>query len=114
MTASDALCHYCGTRIGTTRDHIVPKSWRGRGQRNLVRACGPCNRDKGAEPPTCGCTYCTKAVMRWLLQNRPLLAAMEPGGRQRVLLRRINTLERIYLGMVMTTPTTQKREKVLA
>lgn len=40
-------CHYCGNEA-TTRDHKTPKSKGGRGVDNIVPACVPCNRDKGA------------------------------------------------------------------
>lgn len=48
-------CVYCGRKFNAggklqrTRDHRVPKSWGGRGRRNMVAACLECNKEKGAK-----------------------------------------------------------------
>lgn len=39
-------CHYC-PEPATTKDHIVPSSWGGGGDKNLIPACAPCNTKKG-------------------------------------------------------------------
>lgn len=49
-----ARCRYCGTREGPFEcDHVIPVS-RGGPNRldNLVVACAPCNRAKGARTPS--------------------------------------------------------------
>jgi hypothetical protein len=63
MTASDAKrkwrqeikdhwgnrCVYCNTTEDITLDHLKPKTLGGRNEaRNLVTACGSCNRKKGS------------------------------------------------------------------
>ena len=97
-------CHYCKTRPGTTRDHIIAKSWGGRGKANLVPACGPCNNDKGNLPPTCSCLTCVRAVTRWIRQQRPLIAAMDPTSPlYRVKAERVAMVEVTYLGMAYTS-----------
>jgi 5-methylcytosine-specific restriction endonuclease McrA len=48
-------CQYCGTRMGPrdlTLDHVMPRSRGGTTSwRNVVAACGPCNRRKGHRTP---------------------------------------------------------------
>lgn len=48
-------CQYCGQRFATDRltfDHVVPVAQGGtRGWTNIVTACEPCNRRKGARTP---------------------------------------------------------------
>jgi 5-methylcytosine-specific restriction endonuclease McrA len=52
----DALtCQYCGHRYAArelTLDHVLPRSRGGKTSwRNVVTACGPCNRKKGHKTP---------------------------------------------------------------
>lgn len=51
-------CFYCGALnppycFGQYREHVIPKSWPGgwKHPRNLVLACGDCNREKGVNSP---------------------------------------------------------------
>lgn len=42
------LCAYCGERVATTRDHVVPLARGGKDEAaNVVPACLPCNVRKG-------------------------------------------------------------------
>lgn len=62
--AQKGKCFYCGKYLspwawaadnprGWTKDHFVPKSKGGaKGNNNVVIACHPCNRKKGANLPT--------------------------------------------------------------
>lgn len=46
-------CAYCGRQLElaeATRDHVVPRDAGGGVRRNLVLACEPCNKGKGAAP----------------------------------------------------------------
>ena len=44
------ICHYCGAPANTV-DHVIPRSAGGTDHpQNLVAACQPCNRSKGAKP----------------------------------------------------------------
>ncbi len=45
-------CAYCGCQQGLEWDHVIPLARGGPDSYdNLVRACGPCNRAKGARDP---------------------------------------------------------------
>ena len=78
------LCLYCGERFpvsALTRDHVVPRSRGGADTwENVVSACGPCNRRKGARTPEearmplLAVPYAPQ-VAEWLvLSNRRILA----------------------------------------
>ena len=82
------LCHYCNEAVGTTKDHIIPKSWSGRGKRNLVPACSDCNSRKGHQPPKCQCRRCRDAVYRWLRNVLPGILETCPPAQRRMWLRR--------------------------
>jgi 5-methylcytosine-specific restriction endonuclease McrA len=53
VLADSPLCSYCELRTADTVDHVIPVG-RGGGSspENLVPACWPCNRLKGALPAT--------------------------------------------------------------
>lgn len=76
-------CQYCGAQPGKsalTIDHVVPRSVGGqKSWRNLVAACGPCNRRKGNRRPR-------EANMQLLgtpRQPKYLAIALVETGRQR-------------------------------
>ena len=49
VLARDRRCYYCGG-AATEVDHVIPVAKGGTDDRsNLVPACGPCNRAKGAQ-----------------------------------------------------------------
>jgi 5-methylcytosine-specific restriction endonuclease McrA len=51
MVRDNFTCRYCGARA-TEVDHVSPESRGGPTVAwNLVAACGPCNRSKGAHTP---------------------------------------------------------------
>lgn len=91
-----ALCHYCSIRIGTTRDHIIAKSWGGRGQANLVPACFDCNQGKAASAPTCLCNRCAAAAVRWMLNVLPDKLDTCPPSQRRKWMRRGMEVAKVY------------------
>jgi len=59
-----AYCHYCKTRPGATRDHIVPQSRGGSSAWwNLVPCCQSCNAKKADSGGWCNCAFCARAKM---------------------------------------------------
>jgi hypothetical protein len=63
---SEWRCHYCKVKLycqlcfpvqgvrharPITRDHIIPKSRGGKGGKNLIGSCFPCNQDKADRMP---------------------------------------------------------------
>ena len=81
------VCHYCSNKADTV-DHIVPESLGGPDSVwNLQPSCGPCNRNKGSNWPTCSCEKCQSAVLTFVQNKEWTEKARE------VLSRRIDVLE---------------------
>jgi hypothetical protein len=61
-------CHYCGTNVARTRDHVVARSKLGSDAYwNLVPACKTCNGNKADKDTWCQCAFCTRAVLLFSL-----------------------------------------------
>lgn len=58
-------CHYCGTNVGDTQDHIVARYWynprhvpQNVAEANKVPCCSHCNGLKGHFRSECECNLC--------------------------------------------------------
>lgn len=66
-------CHYCDND-STSWDHIIPWNMQGRNAFfNMVPACESCQQSKANHFPTCECSKCVVAILRWSQGDRQTL-----------------------------------------